>query len=230
MYPGFPGPGNRRIESPLSSSDLRYCVGIVECLRSALSDETGLALDLGGSAENWWTTGDAIRLAKALEPYDLEWIEDPVPGTNVEALAEVTRRTSIPVLYSYTQLRNMRQLAREVIVKQAARLLAIDFGNIGGLLEGRKITDLAELYFMPIAVHNVASPVGTVAAAQASTTMPNFLALEHHAVEVPWWGSLVKGEPVIKDGYYRINQRPGLGIELDEKEVRKYLKEGEDYF
>ena len=230
MYPTFPAPGNRKIESPLSSADLRYCVEIVECLRSAIKDETGLALDLGGDARHMWTTADAIKLAKAFEPYDLDWIEDPVPGTNVEALAQVTRSTSIPVLCSYTQLRNMRQLARQVIVNQAARLLAIDFGNIGGLHEGRKITDLAELYFMPIATHNIASPIGTVAAAQASATMPNFMALEHHAIEVPWWDDLVKGGPVVERGYYKINQRPGLGIELDEEEVTKHLKEGEHFF
>ncbi len=230
LYPGFPAPGNRRIESPLSRADLQYCVGIVERLRRALKPETGLALDLGGSGESWWTTSDAIRLARAFEPYGLDWIEDPVQGTNVEALAEVTRSTALPVLYSYTQPRNMRQMAREVIVKQAARLLAVDFGNIGGLLEGRKIADLAELYFMPIATHNVATPVGTVAAAQASSTMPNFMVLEHHAVEVPWWGNLVKGGPVIQDGYYILNDRPGLGLELDEEEIQKHLKEGEPYF
>jgi L-alanine-DL-glutamate epimerase-like enolase superfamily enzyme len=134
------------------------------------------------------------------------------------------------VLYSYTQARNMRPLAREIIVNQAARLLAIDFGNIGGLLEGRRIADLAELYFMPIATHNVATPVGTVAAAQVSATMPNFMILEHHAVEVPWWQELVKGGPVIQDGHYILNDKPGLGLELNEVEVRKHLKEGEKYF
>jgi L-alanine-DL-glutamate epimerase-like enolase superfamily enzyme len=229
MYPGFPGPGNRKIESPISKTDLEYCIEIVRCVRSALSNETGLALDLGGSTERYWTTGDAIRLANAFEQFDLDWIEDPVPGTNIEALAEVTRGTRIPVLCSYTQLRNMRHLAREVIVRQAARLFSIDFGNIGGLLEGRKITDLAEQYFMPIATHNIASPVGTVAAAQASATMPNFMVLEHHAVEVPWWDRLVKNGPVIENGYYMLNERPGLGIELNEEEVRKHLKEGERY-
>lgn len=230
LYPGFPMSGNGRIESPLSRKDLQYCVRIVECLRNALKSETGLALDLGGSGESWWTTSDAIRLAKAFEPYGLDWIEDPVQGTNVEALAEVTRSTSTPVLYSFTQARNMRQLAREIIVNQAARLLAIDFGNIGGLLEGRKIADLAELYFMPIATHNVATPIGTVAAAQVSATMPNFMILEHHAVEVPWWEQLVKGGPVIQDGHYVLNDTPGLGLELNEVEVRKHLKEGEKYF
>ena len=198
----------------------------MECVRSALKDETGLAVDLGGG----YSTADAIRLGKAFEPYKLEWIEDVVPGTNIEALAQVTQSLAIPVLCSYTQLRNMRQFAREVIVKQAARLIAIDFGNIGGLQEGRKTTDLAELYFIPIAVHNIASPLGTVAAAQASATIPNFTALEHHAIGVPWWDNLVKEGPVIENGYYRLNQKPGLGLELNEDEVKKHLKKGEELF
>lgn len=226
FYPGFPGPDNRKIESPLNNADIQHCAEIVECIRNAIKDETGLALDLGAG----YSMGDSIRLAKAFESYDLDWIEDPIPGTNTEALAQVTQNTSIPVLCSYTQIRNMRQFAREVIVKQAARILAIDFGNIGGLYEGRKITDLAELYFIPIATHNIASPIGTVAAAQASSTMPNFLALEHHAIEVPWWNDLVKGGPIVDRGYYEINNQPGLGIELNEAEVINHLKKGESFF
>ena len=226
LYPGFPGPSGRKIASPLSSSDIQYCAEIVECVRSALKDETGLAVDLGGG----YSTADAIRLGKAFEPYKLEWIEDVVPGTNIEALEQVTQTLALPVLCSYTQLRNTRQFAREVIVKQAARLIAIDFGNIGGLQEGRKTTDLAELYFIPVAVHNIASPLGTVAAAQASATIPNFIALEHHAIGVSWWDNLVKEGPVVENGYYRLNQKPGLGIELDEDEVKKHLRKGEEFF
>jgi len=220
LYPGFPGLGNRRIASPLSSSDVQYCAEIVRCVRSALKDETGLAFDLGGG----YSIGDAVRLGKAFEPYNLDWIEDAVPGTNIEALVQVTRSISVPVLCSYTQLRNTRQLAREVIAKQAARLIAIDFGNIGGLQEGKKVGDLAELYFIPVAVHNIASPVGTVAAAQASATMPNFMALEYHAIGVAWWNSLVREGPLIERGYYKLNQKPGLGIELNENEMSKHLK------
>jgi len=230
IYPSFPGPEGNRVESPLSSSDLHYCVEILESLREAIGSENGLAIDLGGDARHMWTTSDSIRLARAFEPYDLDWIEDPVPGTNVEALAEVTRSTTIPVLCSYTQLRNMRHHAREVIVRQAARMLAIDFGNIGGLGEGKKIADLAELYFMRIAPHNIASPVGTAAAAQASATMPNLMALEHHALGIPWWDDLTKEDPLVEEGYYKTNQKPGLGIELEENEVRRHLREGEEYF
>jgi L-alanine-DL-glutamate epimerase-like enolase superfamily enzyme len=226
LFSGFPGPGNRKIASPLSGADIRYCAKIVECVRSALKDETGLAIDLEGG----YLLGDAIRLVKAFEPYNLEWVEDVVPGTNVEALAEVTRRVSVPVLSSYCQLRNMRQLARQVIVEQAARIIAIDFGNIGGLQEGRKITDLAEVYFIPAAIHNIASPIGTVAAAQACATIPNFVALEHHAVGISWWDSLVTEGPVIERGHYKTSLEPGLGIKLCEREVTRHLKEGEHFF
>jgi L-alanine-DL-glutamate epimerase-like enolase superfamily enzyme len=223
FYPPFPGPGNRMIESPLSAADIRHCAEIVKSMRDSLKRETGLALDFGGG----YSVADSIRLAEALEPYGLEWIEDPVPGSNVDALAQVTHATSIPVLCSYTQLRNMRQMVRQVVEQHAARVLAIDFGNIGGLQEGKKAADLAELHFIPLAVHNIATPVGTVAAAQACAAMPNFIALEHHAIEVPWWDDLVQGGPVLEGGYYRINQKSGLGIELNEEELDKHLKSGE---
>jgi L-alanine-DL-glutamate epimerase-like enolase superfamily enzyme len=226
FYPGFPGPGNKKIVSPLSKADLKHCAEIVACVRGSIKDETGLALDLGGG----YTVTDAIRLGKIFEPFNLEWMEDPVPGNNIDAFAQVTNNTSTPVMCSYTQLRNTRQLCRELIVKQAARILAIDFGNIGGLQEGRKITDLAELYFIPIATHNIASPVGTIAAAQVSSTMPNFVACENHSLAVPWWENLIKEKQVIQKGYYKLNQKPGLGIELDEKEVVKHLKEGDNFF
>jgi galactonate dehydratase len=226
FYPPFPGKNGKIIDSPLNSADVRYCTEIVDCVRNALKDETGLAIDLGGG----YSTADAIRLGKAFEPYNLEWLEDVVRGTNVEAMIQVTRSVSIPILCSSTQLRNMREDAREVITKQAARLLAIDFGNIGGLHEGRKIADLAELYFINIATHNIASPIGTVAAAQACATIPNYKALEHHAIGVEWWDDLVKDGPVIQDGYYSLNDRPGLGIELNEDEINNHLKKGENLF
>jgi gluconate/galactonate dehydratase len=226
FYPDFPGPGDRRISSPLNAADIKHCTRIVEAMRNAVKPDTGLALDLGGG----YSVADAIRLAKEIEPYDVEWIEDPVSGADVEGLYEVTHATSIPVLCSYTQLRNMRQLVRDVVYRKAARLLAVDVGNIGGLLEAKKISDLAELSSIPIAVHNIASPLGTTAAAHVSSTFHGFIALEHHAIEVPWWDELVRGGMDIRDGIFRIGRKPGLGVELNEDQVKKHLAEGESYF
>jgi galactonate dehydratase len=226
FYPPLPGPNNRKIESPLRDVDIKHCAGIVGSIREKIKPETGLALDFGGG----YSIGDTIRLAKALEPFRLDWIEDPVQADNDEALFEVTHSTSTPILISRTQLRNLRQIARQVIVQQGARMLAIDFGTIGGLQEGKKIMDLAELYSVTMPIHNIASPVGTVAAAQVSSTAKNFIALEHHATDVPWWADLVKDGPVVADGVYQTNEKPGLGLELDAGVVKKHLKNGETYF
>ena len=226
FYPSFPGPDNRLIESPMTEADIKHCSEIVRTIREKIKPDTGLALDFGSG----YSVSDAIRMAKAFEPYGLDWIEDPIEADNVQALYEVTHSTSVPILISRTQLRNMRQTTAQVIVQQAARALAIDFGTIGGLQEGKKITDLADLYSIPMAIHNIASPVGTVAAAQASSTMKNFISLEHHAIAIPWWEELVTGEEVIADGVYKLNEKPGLGLQLNEQIVKRHLKQGETYF
>lgn len=223
FYLPFPGPTGM-IKTPLSNADIKHCVEVVSSIRNAIKPETGFALDMGGA----YSIGEAIKIANAFEPFNLDWIEDPVTGYNVDVLANYTKSINVPVLCSYTQYRNTRQMCRDVIVNQAANLLAIDFGNQGGLQDGRKIADLAELYYIPIATHNIGSPVGTVAACQASATMPNHHSVEHHAIAVDWWGSLVN-EDVVENGFYILNKRPGFGITLNEVAVTKHLKEGETF-
>ena len=84
---------------------------------------------------------------------------------------------------------------------------------------------------MPVALHNICSPIGTMAMVHAAATMSNFLALEIHHLAVPWWEDLVKGDkPIIKEGYIEVPDKPGLGVELNEAEVKKHLKPGEKYF
>jgi len=120
---------------------------------------------------------------------------------------------------------------REIIQKQAVRILHPDLSHCGGLGEGKKIHDLAEMYYIPVALHKICSPVGTMAFVHAAATMSNFLALEIHHLAVPWWEDLIKGnKPIIKEGYIEVPDKPGLGIELNEAEVRKHLKPGEEYF
>ena len=126
---------------------------------------------------------------------------------------------------------NTRRGFREYVEKQAVRILHADLSRCGGLAEGKKIADMADVYHMSMAPHNVCSPLGTVAVAHSCAAMPNFLAMEIHHLGVPWWDDLAKRkEPLIGDGYVQIPDKPGIGLELDEKQVRKHLKEGESYF
>lgn len=218
---GRPRPG----EAYLDDAAVRFLASLVAGAREAVGDSIDLAVDFGG-----YRVSDAIRLANALEPYHLAWVEDVVPQEyNVATFREVTRSVKTPTLTG--ELLYTRQGFRELIEEQAVRIVAPDLSFTGGLAEGKKIAELAELYAMHTAPHNICSPIGTMAAVHACAAMPNLLALEFHAVAVPWWDSLVKGsQPLIQDGYIQVADRPGIGVELNEEEARRHLMPGETLF
>jgi L-alanine-DL-glutamate epimerase-like enolase superfamily enzyme len=97
-------------------------------------------------------------------------------------------------------------------------------------MEAKKVADHADTYYIPIAPHNVASPIGTLAAAHVCAAMSNFLVMEFHAFEVPWWGDLVDGDPVIRDGFIHLGAAPGHGLTLNEDVARAHLKPGTTFF
>ncbi len=107
-----------------------------------------------------------------------------------------------------------------------------DFQKVGGLLEGRRIADMADMHYMGVAPHNISSPIGTMASVHLCAAIPNFLALEWHAASVPFFDDLIKGrrKPLIEKGHVNLSDRPGLGIELDEQVAYKYRKPGEPFF
>lgn len=225
LYPNILSLASPSSEGYLSEASIKFATNIIGNVRDAVGDGVELAVDFGG-----YRISDAIRLANALEPYRLAWVEDAVPQEyNVATFLEVTHSIKTPTLTG--ELLYTRQGFRELIEKQAVRIVAPDLSWTGGLSEGKKIAELADLYAMYTAPHNICSPIGTMAAVHACATMPNFLALEFHAVAVPWWNSLVKGtEPIIQNGYIQVPERSGIGVELNEDEIRKHLMPGEGLF
>jgi L-alanine-DL-glutamate epimerase-like enolase superfamily enzyme len=119
---------------------------------------------------------------------------------------------------------------RELIEKQAARIISPDIPRMGGLMEAKIVAGWADAYYIPIAPHNVSSPIGTVAAAQLCATLNNFLVLEFHAHDVAWWSDLVGEEPPIERGFIRLDERPGHGLTLNEDVARAHLKPGSSFF
>jgi L-alanine-DL-glutamate epimerase-like enolase superfamily enzyme len=199
-------------------------VDMVRAVRAAVGLDATLAMDC-----HWkFNVNDAIRLARALEPFDLAWLEDPTPPLNMAAQREVARATKTPICTG----ENLYRLEgfRELIDSQAARIVAPDIPKMGGLMEFKKVADLAAASYIPMAPHNVSSPVATVAAAEVCAAIPNFLVLEYHAHEVDWWADLVDGEPPIRDGHVRLNSRPGHGLTLNEDVARAHLRKGHSYF
>ncbi len=212
----------------LGKSGFDYLVSIVEAVRAAIGKDTELAIDFT-SLSGFYTVPDAIKLINAFEKFNLKWAEDVVAPFNIDALLTVTESVNVPTLCG--GIIQTRLGFREIITRQAIRIPHPDLSHCGGLAEGKKIHDLAEIYYMPVALHNICSPVGTMAMVHAAATMTSLLALEIHHLAVPWWEDLIEGDkPIIKEGYIEVPDKPGLGIELNETEVKKHLKPGEEYF
>jgi gluconate/galactonate dehydratase len=95
--------------------------------------------------------------------------------------------------------------------------------------ETRTIADMADTYYVPVAMHNVSSPVATMASAHVGCAVPNSLAVEYHSYELGWWGDLVE-EDVIEEGRITVPERPGLGLTLDLDTLEDHLVEGEELF
>lgn len=171
----------------------------------------------------------AIRLARDLEPYHLMWLEEPVPAENVDAMREVTRSTTTPICSGENLY--LRHGFRDLLEKQAVNIIMPDIPKCGGLSECRKIANMAEIYYIPFAPHNVSSPIGTLASAHVCASVPNFLVLEFHWLHRDYWTTIIKEkEDIIKDGFITIGDRPGIGVELDEEVARQYQYPGTTWF
>ena len=203
----------------MSQPELAYIVEVMEAVRAALDPATDLALDLHGA----YNLPDALSLAKRLEPWGLLWLEDPVRWEwgNVDALAKITMQTSIPICTG--EILYGAKPHRELVVAQACDLLEPDFPRSGGPIELRRIAELAEMYYMSVAPHNMNSPITAIAGAHVCATIPNFLAFEYHSHNIPLWSNMLDYKNPIQDGYLTVPDGPGLGIALDEAVLLREL-------
>jgi L-alanine-DL-glutamate epimerase-like enolase superfamily enzyme len=171
----------------------------------------------------------AIRLAKDLEHLNLMWLEEPVPPENVDTMREITQATSTPICAGENLY--LRHGFRDLIEKQAVDIIMPDIPKCGGLSECRKIANMAELYSIPFAPHNVSSPIGTMASAHVCATIPNFLILEFHWTERDWWTTVIEEKmDIIKDGYIHLSDKPGIGLDLDEAVAKQHQYPGTTWF
>jgi len=209
---------------PMTPKELRHLTGLVAAVREAVGDDVEIAVD----CHSGFDAPSALLLARALEPYHLLWLEEPIPPKNLAALAHITASTSTPICVGenlYT-----RWDFRELFERQAANIIMPDVQKTGGILESKRIADLASTYYIPMAPHCVTSPIGTMASVHLCASLANFLILEYHMIDVPYWGDFAAtDEPIVKDGYIEVPEKPGLGIELDEKVIACYLRAGETW-
>lgn len=171
----------------------------------------------------------AIRLARDLEHLNLMWLEEPIPPENVDTMREITAATSTPICAGENLY--LRHGFRDLIEKHAVDIIMPDIPKCGGLSECRKIANLAEIYSMPFAPHNVSSPIGTMASAQVCATIPNFLILEFHWTQRDYWSTIITSKrDIIQNGFIEIGEEPGIGLELDETVARAHQYPGTTWF
>ena len=212
-----------RANRHLRPAEIRHKAAVVEAVTERVGDRAEVAFDC-----HWSYSKDAAsRLADALEPYDVWWLEDPVPPENLDVQRAVTESTLTPIAAGENRYRVSEH--RRLLEDGAVDIIAPDVPKVGGLRETRKIADVANQYYVPVAMHNVASPIGTMASAQVGAAIPNVLAVEYHSYELPWWADLVE-ESVIEDGAITVPERPGLGLTLDPDVVAEHMVAGETLF
>jgi L-alanine-DL-glutamate epimerase-like enolase superfamily enzyme len=201
----------------------------VEKVRNAVGYEMPLCADHFGHFD----VNNAIRFGKVMEKYRLAWLEDMVPWFDIERNKILSEALETPILTG-EDIYCLRNGFRPLLDARAVDIIHPDLGTSGGLLETKRIGDYAEECGIAMAMHMAGSPVCFMANVHCAAATQNFLALEHHSVDIPWWSNLVKmtgSKPIIEKGFANVPlDAPGLGVELNEEECKKHLGKEFGYF
>lgn len=212
----------------LTHADIKANVQGYSNLREAVGEDFEIIVHC-----HWeFNLPSALALARAMEPIRPWFIEDPMPIEYVDSWVQLTAASPVPILCGenlYT-----RHDFLPFITKQAVHMISIDISMAGGLLEARKIADLAHLYYLPVTTHNVMGPVATIASANCAATMQDFLGHEtfdfksgNRAGEEQL---IIYDRELIQDGHIQLSDKPGLGVDLNKDFAMKYLMEGETWW
>ncbi len=199
-----------------SNAEIDRMVKEVAFVRETLSPRVDLAVDMHGR----YDAPTAKRVAAEMEKFHLLWLEEPVPAENVDVMRDVRESTKTPICAGENLF--LRHGFRELLEKRAVDIVMPDLQKCGGLMEGRKIADMAHTYYTPFAPHCVVSPIGTMASCHVCAAVPNFLVLEWHWISrLELWRSFVREGEIIEKGFVTVPDRPGIGVEMNEEAARR---------
>ena len=219
---------------PLTDKGFKHIIACVEAMKDVLGDEVGLALDCGPG----FMVPDAIRLARALEPYNIMWMEDTITGdytpyVMADVYRELTMSTSTPI-HTGEQI-YLRENFRELIETHAVNVIGPDPADIGGIAELKWVAEYADLHGILMAPHGVIDGVfGLAAHVQVAATLPqNYIAFEYPVAHPDWWYDIVEGlpDPIVKDSLIDVWDPPGLGVTFNIDKALPHLNdEDKDFF
>lgn len=208
-----------------NNAEIDRMIGQMAAVREAIGPHMDLCADMHGRYDT--TTG--IRVAKALEPYRMMWLEEPIPAENLDAYREIREHTTTPICLGENHY--LAHDFRKALEKKACDVVMPDLHKCGGIAEGQRIAYLAHLYYVPMAPHMVASPLGAMGACHCCAAVPNFLCCEWHWIS-RWeqWNNLIEEDPIIQDGYITVSDKPGIGVTLNQDAVKEFAVEGVPFF
>ncbi|HEY3128490.1 MAG TPA: mandelate racemase/muconate lactonizing enzyme family protein [Acidobacteriota bacterium] len=186
-----------------------------------------IGIDIPLSSDHYGHIGvnSCIRLARAMQKHQLAWMEDMVPWQLTGLLKQIHDAVDIPILTG-EDIYLKEEFAR-LVNEKAVDIIHPDLATAGGILETKKIGDLAMEGGVPMAMHFAGTPVSFMANVHCAAATENFLVLEHHSVDVPWWEDIVTGipKPIFQKGFAVVPDLPGLGVELNQEVIKQHLRE-----
>jgi len=210
-----------------SPAELQRMYDQIAAAREAVGPNIDILVDMHGRYDA--VTGHAV--AKRLEPLNLLWLEEPIPAENVEAYKLIAESTSTPIAAGENHY--LAYGFRRLLETGGVDIVMPDLQKTGGLGEGQRIANLANLYYTPFAPHMVASFLGCMASAHVCASVPNFLILE--------WQSYFHTDPMfkeiihydgewVKNSFITVSEKPGIGVEINEEGMKKYAIPGIPFF
>ena len=190
----------------------------------AVRREIGYQIPLAADHFGHLGLESCIRLGQALDQFTLAWYEDMLPWQFTDQYVRLSQAVKTPICTGEDIY--LKEGFKPLLEARAVSIIHPDLASSGGILETKKIGDLAQEHGVAMAMHMAGSPIAALAAVHCAAATENFLVLENHSVDIPDWNDLVTGlpNPLIQDGYIQVPETPGLGFqELNEAVVRKYI-------
>ncbi len=220
-------PGHDFVTGHLTATDLSRIGRGFDMLRVAVGDDIDIAVHCHWEFD--WI--DALQLARVVAPINPMWLEDPMPPFYSESWTKLTAESPVPILTGENLYLNRGFMP--FILNSGCHLVQPDIPKAGGLLQAKKIADLAELFDMPMCAHIASTPVGAIASAHCAASIRDFRAQEFspgRMLPEDWEKFVIYEGGVIRGGKYRILDKPGLGLEINEDFTRKRLMPGETWW
>ncbi|HEY2933335.1 MAG TPA: mandelate racemase/muconate lactonizing enzyme family protein [Acidobacteriota bacterium] len=205
----------------LTDKGISLMSDFVAQVREVIGIEVPLATDHFGHIG----LNSCIRLARAMEKHQLAWMEDMIPWQFTDLLKKITDSVDIPILTGEDIY--LKEEFAKLVNGKAVDMIHPDLATAGGILETKKIGDLAMEGGVAMAMHFAGSPVSFMANVHCAAATENFMCLEHHSLDIPWWEDMVTGiqKPLNNRGFVTVPDTPGLGVELNEEVIKQHLRE-----